>query len=140
MDPRKDAQLRTLARAVRLGSAWLELLMSESGAGEAVDAVAVVELVATGLEHEQFRAAANSVMTELASRLSCDRVSLGVVRRGHARVEVMSGSASIDHRTGLGVGVAAAMDEAATCLNYPSACWVKRVLTLISTRELCYGL
>lgn len=75
--------------------------------------VAALELVALALEHERFGMAATAVATELATRLGCERVSIGFERRGAMRVEAVSHSATFDGRTNLMRDVALAMDEAA---------------------------
>ena len=75
--------------------------------------VTVLELVGVTLEAEGLRAAATAVVTELAARLQCDRVSLGLLRPGGLRVEAISHSAQFDVRSQLVRDLAAAMEEAA---------------------------
>jgi len=79
-------------------------------AGESL--LTVIELVAASIQYPQFRAAAGAVTTELATRLGCDRVSLGFVGRQRVHVEAISRSAALDRRTSLADAIAAAMTEA----------------------------
>jgi len=76
------------------------------------DLLTVIELVAASIQYPQFRAAAGAVTTELATRLGCDRVSLGFVGRQQVQIEAMSRSAAVDRRTSLAGAIAAAMTEA----------------------------
>ena len=50
-------------------------------------AQAVLELLATLLEHPRVQAAATAFVTALTTRLACDRVSLGFVHRGRCACE-----------------------------------------------------
>jgi biotin carboxyl carrier protein len=62
--------------------------------------------------HEQFYASAMALVTALATSLSCDRVSIGFVRRGRTRVTAVSHSAEFKEQTNLIRGLGEAMDEA----------------------------
>ncbi|MGH9854713.1 MAG: hypothetical protein ACREBD_33185, partial [Blastocatellia bacterium] len=64
-------------------------------AGTADQLKTVLELVATALGQEQFTNAAMALVTELAMRLGCDRVSFGVVARGRIQVRALSHSARV---------------------------------------------
>ncbi len=76
------------------------------------DLLTVIELVAASVQYPHFRAAAAAVTTELATRLGCDRVSLGFAGRQGVHVEAISRSATVDRRTSLASAIAAAMTEA----------------------------
>ena len=76
------------------------------------DLLTVVELVAASIQYPHFRAAAGAVTTELATRLGCDRVSLGFVGRQGVHVEAISRSAAVERRTSLAGALEAAMTEA----------------------------
>jgi multidrug resistance efflux pump len=71
-----------------------------------------LEIVAVALEEEGFSAACRAVVTELALRLDCERVSVGFVRRGHAFVAAISHSAEFGKQMNLVRRLAGAMDEA----------------------------
>jgi len=93
------------------GAAWLEGLLRGADAKQRL--VTVLEVVATTLDQERLDAAATAVATELAARLDCERVSIGLSRRGQMRVEALSNTAKFDARSNLIHDLEAAMDEAA---------------------------
>ena len=74
--------------------------------------VAVLDLLGAVLEEALFAPACRTLVTELATRLQCDRVSLGIVRKGHAEVLALSHSAQIGKSMNLIHALGAAMDEA----------------------------
>jgi hypothetical protein len=74
--------------------------------------VAVLDLLGAVLEEALFEPACRTLVTELATRLQCDRVSLGFVRSGHAQVLALSHSAQIGKSMNLFHALGAAMDEA----------------------------
>jgi RND family efflux transporter MFP subunit len=93
------------------GAAWLEGLVR--GASTKDRLVSALEVVATALEQKRLGAAATAVATELAARLGCERVSIGLSRRGQMRAEALSNTAKFDSRSNLIRDLEAAMDEAA---------------------------
>lgn len=111
-----DVERQGMMRQLHWGAAWLELLFSreavaaEKATRERIQAA--LDLVATSVGHERFYASAMALATALATSLSCDRVSLGFVKRGHARVTAVSHSAEFKAHTNVMRGVAEAMDEA----------------------------
>lgn len=113
--PVSDFQLQAMMRQLHWGAAWLELLCSR----EAVTAEqetrgriqAALDLVATSLGHERVYGSAMAFATALATALQCERVSLGFVRGGHARVFAMSHSAEFKEHTNLIRSLSEAMDE-----------------------------
>jgi RND family efflux transporter MFP subunit len=115
--PRPDAELQAVLRQLQWGSAWLELLVNrqETAAanGPRERLQAVLDLQASALGQERFYGAATAFVTALATRLQCDRASVGFVRRGHVRVRAVSHSAQFGRRTNLIRAIGAAMDEAA---------------------------
>jgi multidrug resistance efflux pump len=116
------AQQQAAAKALHWAAAWLELLLSEQAGVAESRLLTVVDLVAVSLEHPTFQESASAVVSELARRLGCERVSLGFLRRQSARVLAVSRSASADNRMSLLRAVAAAMDEAVdqdSALVYP---------------------
>jgi multidrug resistance efflux pump len=82
----------------------------------------VLDLVATATGHERFYEAATAFVTALATRLACDRVSLGFARRGRVHVRAVSHSAEFGKATNLIRAIGGAMDEAfdqQTVIVYP---------------------
>ncbi len=109
---REAAHQKLLAQTLGSGSAWLDLLLSDRSSVSANRLLSIVEIIAATLEHDQLKDAASTFVTHLAARLKCERVSLGFLRGNHVRVEVVSRSASMDHRTKLVTAIGAAMEEA----------------------------
>ena len=72
----------------------------------------LLELTATTLEHERFRAAAMAIVTELAIQVGCDRVGLGFRNGRHTKIYALSHSAQFGEQTNLVRAITAAMDEA----------------------------
>lgn len=84
----------------------------------------LLQLVGAALSQRGHRAAASAVCTELAVRFDLERVSVGFLRRGRARVEALSHNTSLDERQDLVRDLAAAMEEAADqdrCVTSPAA-------------------
>ncbi len=106
--------------------ALVELLRREQQA-ESLDAqgrlMGVLDVLGAVLDEGGFEPACRTLVTELATRLQCDRVSLGVVRRGHAEIIALSHSAQMARRMNLMHAIGAAMDEAIdqrALVRYPS--------------------
>jgi multidrug resistance efflux pump len=123
--PRSAPYVQAVVQQLRWGSAWLALflLRQRVPAASQEQAPAVLTLLATLLEQPSVQAAATAFVTALATRLACDRVSLGFVHRGQVRLRVISHSAHFGKRTNLTRALEAAMDEAgdqATTVTYPA--------------------
>jgi RND family efflux transporter MFP subunit len=73
--------------------------------------VQILRLQSVVLARENFAEAAGAFTTELASALQCERVSLGFLERGYAKVVAISHSADFDSRQSLFNLLGAAMDE-----------------------------
>ena len=115
LSPRPEAGLQEALRQLEWGSGWLELIQRRSvavdgGARERLQAV--LDLVASALGQERFFAEATAFVTTLATRLGCERVSIGFLARDRARVRAVSHSANLGKQTNLLRAIAAAMDEA----------------------------
>ena len=110
-----DAALRSTMRQLQWGCGWLEANLRKPANRTAVggrDAALAVELAALVLEAEHFQQAATAVVTELATRLSCERVGLGVRKRKHTHVVALSHSAQFGKSSNLTHAIGLAMDEA----------------------------
>ncbi|MGP0565927.1 MULTISPECIES: efflux RND transporter periplasmic adaptor subunit [unclassified Nitrospina] len=118
--------LRTLMRQLQWGGAWVERFYrrekDKTPSGNKHLAT-ILELVASGLEKERFHDAANAVVTDMAVKLGCERVSLGFVKGTGMKVVALSHSAKFNRKTNLIRNICRAMeeclDQAATIL-YPS--------------------
>jgi RND family efflux transporter MFP subunit len=71
-----------------------------------------VNLTATLAAEPRFHGAALALVTAMATRFGCDRVSIGFVRRGRVRIEAVSHSADFGKQTNLIRAIGNAMDEA----------------------------
>jgi RND family efflux transporter MFP subunit len=72
----------------------------------------VLDLIASFVEHGRFQQGAMAFVTRLATKLDCDRVSLGFQHRGHLRVRALSHSAEFGKQMNLVRAIGSAMDEA----------------------------
>lgn len=114
--PRPETELQNALRLLHWGTAGLASAFFRDDAARAQAARArlqgVLELVAVAGSRECFDDAATGLVTELARRLDCERVSLGFLRRGRVKVDALSHSARLQRETNLVRAVAAAMEEA----------------------------
>jgi multidrug resistance efflux pump len=109
-------------RQLQWGAGWLEVLVHRIAAlrvdlhgdeGARLRLEATLELVASALKYDRFLGAATAFATAAAARLACDRVSIGLIRKGRAHVYALSHSGAVDKRTNVIRGIEGAMDEAA---------------------------
>ena len=111
-----EPQTRTAMRQLQWGSAGLrDILQRQVRADtthQAVKAQSALDLLAVILEQEGFGPSCRSLATELAARFDCERVSIGMIRSGHADVVAISHSAQFGQHMNLVRLVGAAMDEA----------------------------
>ncbi|MGN6309575.1 MAG: HlyD family efflux transporter periplasmic adaptor subunit [Xanthobacteraceae bacterium] len=112
------APSQDLQRALRLmhwASAWLvdlfrqriveehELRLSRVGL--------VMDLAATAIQDQRFAESALAVVNELAARLNCDRVSIGMERSSRVEVKAISHTATFDRKMRMVRLIGNAMDE-----------------------------
>ena len=109
-------ELQQALQSLQWGGGWIEAQIRRERELESQGAegrlVTVLDLVASVVEEERFEAACRSLVTELAQCLHCDRVSMGIVRRGSAAVVALSHSAQFGKRMNLIHAVGACMNEA----------------------------
>ena len=124
---RPDAQLQHALRLVHWGSAWLSdrfRLQALRHSEQRLQAMGLVNaVVAQGFDNGGFEASAMAVVNDLARRMACDRVSLGMARDGFIALQAVSNSASFDPRAVLMQRVAEAMEEvldSAQPLRFPA--------------------
>jgi RND family efflux transporter MFP subunit len=116
VSPRPEPELQGVLRQLHWGAAGLEVLFvrdevyRERASRERLQTV--LELVAAAAAHERFSAAATALATELATRLHCERVTIGFLRGSKVHVDAVSHSAQFKERTNLLRSVSAAMEEA----------------------------
>ncbi len=145
---RPDRQLRAAMRQLQWGVSWIEVLLRRERADETAatrERVATaLDLIASALEQRGYQAACTAVATELATRLECERVSVGLIRRGHCRLAGMSHSAEVGRRMNLVRAIEQVMDECAdqrTALHFVSGApradepWVTRAHAELSRQH-----
>jgi HlyD family secretion protein/Biotin-lipoyl like/GAF domain len=108
--------LQAVLRQLHWGGGWLESLFWRVQAEEDVKKLnrnsAALEYVGVAEEHPRFQVAAVAVANELASRLGCDRVTIGFRAGKRIRLKAMSHSAWFSQKSQLASGLENVMDEA----------------------------
>ena len=116
LEKRGDAELQSALRALHWGIAWLidRLHRGQLDQAQVIQQrmMTVLDLAATSVEHNKFKAAATSFVTELATSMQCDRVSIGFVNKHKSEVVAISHSAHFKAQSNLVRAIEAAMDEA----------------------------
>lgn len=110
--PRPEPQQRAALQLLQWGCAWLEFLVQRDASALTKRLMTVVEILASTLEHEHFQAAATAAVNEFATRLSCERASIGFLDGRHVRVQALSHSAQFGKKTNIIRDLCLAMDEA----------------------------
>jgi RND family efflux transporter MFP subunit len=116
--PRPGLDPQTVARQLAWGGGWLEMLLSkqhaEEGAQQVTRAAAGLDLLAVTGEHRQIEASTMALANELAGRLRCDRVSIGIVnrRRNGIALKAMSHTANFIKKSPAVDAIENAMEEA----------------------------
>jgi len=107
---------RVAMRQLQWAAAWVRERLRAAEAIRATDngarLEAAIDLLAATLEQQGATAAIRVAATELAARLACERVSIGFLRGGRARLASISHSAAFGERMTLTRAIEAAMDEA----------------------------
>jgi RND family efflux transporter MFP subunit len=111
---RPEPQLQSAMRDLQWGSGWLEVLLrrhADPMEGERLRLKLALDLVASLLEQPRFDDSATAFTTELAVRLGCDRVALGVLKGRRVRIRAVSHSPQFEQRANLMRAIEAAMEE-----------------------------
>jgi len=123
IDSRSKVEPRAASKMLAINSAWLELLLRHQSAQSGIQSLTIVDLVASCIEHTNFEAAAKSTITRFATKLGCERISLGFIRRDHVEVKTISGIADLTPEMRSTRAIGATMDEAIsqdTTIVYPN--------------------
>lgn len=111
-----DAALADAMRSLQWGLggliARLQLVQVSSDEQLQERLVTTLDVLASTLGQDTAASAAQALVTDLATRLECDRVSFGFQRRGFSHVVAVSHSAQFGKRIDLIRSIALAMDEA----------------------------
>jgi RND family efflux transporter MFP subunit len=109
-------EVQDIMRQLHWGSSWLEVILRRADAIKAIETnerlKIVLDLFASVVERERFRPAAMAFVTRLATKLECDRVSLGFKSRNKLNVSALSHSAEFGKQMNLVRAIGSAMDEA----------------------------
>jgi hypothetical protein len=102
--------MKSALRQLQWGAAWIRerLLLAQAGEQEGL----LERSLGEALARERFEAAAMAVVTGLAVRCQCTRVSFGVRRGNTVVIKAISHTAQFRHRMALVSSLGAAMDEA----------------------------
>jgi len=105
-----------IARRLRAASGWLETWrwrqpLAAAGTRLAIAAAGLDILAATG-EHKGLTASAMALVNALATRLACDRVSLGLARPTGTRLRAISHAAEFTQGSRIADAIEDAMEEA----------------------------
>ncbi len=115
LTPRPDQQLRDVLKDIHWGAAWLVNLFIQQPQHDQerkLTQMALVNaLLANALQENRVKSCAMVVVNDLAQRLSCDRVSLGLEQSGMIEIEAISNTANFDRKANLTRTIADAMDE-----------------------------
>jgi RND family efflux transporter MFP subunit len=112
---RPEARLQAAMRDLQWGSCWLEVLLrrhADPTEAERQRLKLALDLVSTLLEVPSLRESATAFTTELATRLGCDRVTLGMLEGKRVRVAAVSHSPQFEKRANLMRAIERAMEEA----------------------------
>lgn len=113
--PRPDAEVQRALRLLHWGSAWLVAEFRQQAIARQqvrADRLAVAQQVlATALQEKELRASALAVANDVAARLGCERVAIGMVRHDSCQVEAISHTATFDRRSDFVRLLAEAMEE-----------------------------
>lgn len=113
--PRPEAEVQRALRLLHWGSAWLVAEFRHRTAGrleaKAQRLETAQQVLATGLQEPKLRASALAVANDLAGRLGCERVGVGVLRHDTCDVVAISHTATFDRRTDFVRLLAEAMEE-----------------------------
>ena len=116
MDWRPEPQLQAAMRELQWGSGWIEVLLrrhADTLEAERLRLKLALDLVATLLEHPSLKESASAFTTELAARLGCDRVTLGLLHGQRVKLCAVSHSPQFEERANLMRAIERAMEEAA---------------------------
>ncbi|MBC5785462.1 HlyD family efflux transporter periplasmic adaptor subunit [Ramlibacter sp. USB13] len=113
--PRPEAEVQRALRLLHWGSAWLVAEFRQRAAlrveARAQRLEVAQEVLATAMQDAGLRASALAVANDLAGRLGCERVAIGLVRHDRCEVEAISHTATFDRRTDFVRLLAEAMEE-----------------------------
>lgn len=116
LSPRSEGELREVWRRLHWGAGRIEALLlrrelETQQAGEERSRLAL-EMAVDVAEEPQFERALMQLANTLADRLGCERVAVGIERRGRIRLRALSSAAWFDRKSTFAAAVENAMEEA----------------------------
>ena len=112
LDSTDEQRQRAVLQMLQWGSLWLQFIIKQDTSGRSDGPVMVLRILAAALDNSHFQAAATATVTELASSLQCERVSVGFLRGERISLVALSNSTNFDHRANLVRDLESAMNEA----------------------------
>ena len=115
IDGRDEQELQVAMRQLQWGAGWLEVLLrrhADPMEAARLRVKVILQLIAAFLEQPGWREAAPALVSEIATRLGCDRVVLATLERGEPRIEAVSHASQFDRRANLLGATLGAMTEA----------------------------
>jgi len=113
---RPAPQLQAVMRQLLWGGAWLEIhirrTMEDEGRQTLERLATLTELTARSVQYEHFGQGAMALVNDLAARLPCERVTLGVVKGTSLQLIAVSNTSNFQERSNLAQATRAAMEEA----------------------------
>jgi len=113
---RPEPLLQAVLRQIHWGGAWMEVLIRRSLADESratIERLAtLIDLTARSVQDEKFLQVGIALVNEMASRLQCDRVSLGIMKHHAVTVLAISNTSSFQKRSNLVQATESVMEEA----------------------------
>jgi multidrug resistance efflux pump len=108
--------VRSALRQLQWGVAWIRERLRQANEGEQERLLArsrtALDLLGEAVSRDGFDAAAMAVVTSLATRCRCTRVSIGTRSGNTSKIKAISHTAQFGRRMVLVTGLAGAMDEA----------------------------
>ena len=104
------AEVKSVAERLSWGVDGLEQLLAAQAGGEGL--AALLALACSLLDHERLDEAAHSLATDLALRLGCERVSVGLLRGDRMQVRALSTSLRFEEESDAVRALRTAMEEA----------------------------
>jgi multidrug resistance efflux pump len=118
-------QTQGFLKNVEAAVKWLEFLShSENIGAGSPNAALALQITARALSHDSSSAAASSIVTELATRLSCERVSIAFIEGCELKLYALSHSARYESKQNLIKRIEATIEEAVDqheTLVYPAS-------------------
>lgn len=116
MSARGEADVQTALRQLQWGSGWLEVLfLRRSGSADTARlerATAALDILACTQDQGRLEAAAMAAASEIAARMSCERVAIGLERKGRIKLVALSHTAWFGKKTQAVAVLQNAMEEA----------------------------